>query len=433
MRQWLASNSLARLKQLSSSITIALVFLSHNIMADETSSLGSNQPHNVNDKPYVLLISIDGYRHDYNEVHQPKFLNNFASNAATITQLTPSFPTVTFPNHLTLVTGLYPSNHGIVANRFYNPTLGRHYALSDHDAVTDGRFYTGVPLWSLAAQQGMKSATYFWPGSEAEIAGFRPTYWKRYDGRVANETRVEQVIEWLKLPETQRPQFVTLYFSEVDSAGHHHGPLSQQTHDAVNYIDKVIASLIEQVNALPYAVNIIITSDHGMAQVADFERIYTDKLFADDEALKSRFSFINDAAFSLVRAHGNNKDQDLIALEKLVAATDGLAFYRKESIPKHLEYDFNPAIGDAILVTHDHYITSSDAKPGVKGKHGYYAEVMPDMNAIFYANGPAFNHQAEIELAKNIHVYPLIAHILNLSISEPIDGKLDVLSPLLKQ
>ncbi|WP_144207974.1 alkaline phosphatase family protein [Shewanella donghaensis] len=382
--------------------------------------------------PYVLLISIDGYRHDYNQVHEPKNLIKFAKNAAKVTQFTPSFPTVTFPNHLTLVTGLYPSHHGIVANRFYNPTLDRHYALSDREAVTDGRFYDGVPLWSLAAQQNMKSATYFWPGSEAEIAGHRPTYWQKYDGRTPNELRVKQVIDWFNLPKADRPQFVTLYFSDVDSAGHHHGPLSHKTYDAVQYIDTIIGNLLAQIDTLPFAVNVIITSDHGMANVDKFERVYTDKLFGENKDLRSRFSFINDAAFSLVHANGHDKKHDLIELEKLVDQTEGLVFYRKESIPKHLEFDFNPSIGDAILVTHDHFITSTDAKAGPIGKHGYYAEAVPDMNTILYANGPAFKAGARVTQAKNIHLYPLIAEILNLSITEPVDGQLEVLQPLLK-
>ncbi|WP_076540924.1 ectonucleotide pyrophosphatase/phosphodiesterase [Shewanella sp. UCD-KL21] len=344
------------------SLTVSF-FATTSIAADLTQTAKTAINHNS--EPYVLMISIDGYRHDYNEVHKPKYITEFAEKSATVNQLMPSFPTVTFPNHLTLVTGLYPSNHGIVANRFYNPTLDRHYALSDRDAVTDGRFYQGVPLWSLAAQQDMKSATYFWPGSEAEIAGHRPTYWYTYDGRIPNEDRIKQVIDWFELPKQQRRNFVTLYFSDVDSAGHHHGPLAQQTYDAVQYIDSLIGSLLAQIETLPFDVNVIITSDHGMAKVDEFQRIYTDKLFGDNEALKSRFTFINDAAYSMVRANGKDKQQDLLALEKLVNDTEGLAFYLKGSVPNNLHFDANPSIGDAILVTNDHYITSTTAKPGV--------------------------------------------------------------------
>ncbi|GIU53036.1 ectonucleotide pyrophosphatase/phosphodiesterase [Shewanella sp. KT0246] len=380
---------------------------------------------------YVLLVSIDGYHHNYNELHSPKNINQFADKAATVKSFIPSFPTVTFPNHLTLVTGLYPANHGIISNRFYNPVLEREYAMNIHDAVTDGQFYQGTPLWSLARQQGLKSATYFWPGSEAEIAGFRPNYWLKYDGRTPNEERVQQVIDWFNLPVDERPQFVTLYFSDVDSAGHHHGPEAQQTYDAVQYIDKMIGDLLTGLDALPFNVNVIITSDHGMAKVDEFDRIYTDKLIADNEQLIEKFTFNNDAAFSLVTATGKNKTADLLALKLLVDKVDGLEFYLQKDIPTHLHFTNNPSIGDAIIISNNHYITSSDAKPGVIGKHGYDPRVITDMNTVLYAQGPAFKNNVMVEKAENIHLYPLIAEILGLTITEKIDGDLTVLSPLL--
>ncbi|WP_194945010.1 ectonucleotide pyrophosphatase/phosphodiesterase [Shewanella sp. TC10] len=380
---------------------------------------------------YVLLISIDGYRHDYNKLHQPKNLINFAKNSARVEQFIPSFPTVTFPNHLTLVTGLYPANHGIISNRFYNPELQRDYAMNIHDAVTDGQFYQGTPLWSLARQQGLKSATYFWPGSEAKIAGYRPNYWLKYDGRTPNEERIEQVVEWFKLPTEQRPHFVTLYFSDVDSAGHHHGPEANQTREAVQYIDSLIGNLLAQVESLPFEVNIIITSDHGMAKVDEFDRLYTDKLVADNEQLIEKFIFNNDAAFSLVTAIGENKTKDLSDLKKLVDNVEGLQFYLQQDMPKHLNFTGNPSIGDAVIMSNKHYITSTDARPGVIGKHGYDPTVVTDMNTVLYAQGPAFNQQAVVKHAENIHLYPLIAEILGLTVTETIDGDITVLSPLL--
>ena len=384
------------------------------------------------DKPYVLLVSIDGYRHDYNQLHKPKYLTQFAQNAAQVTYFKPSFPSVTFPNHIILVTGLYPAHHGIVANRFYHQQLQQTYAMNIKQSVTDGRFYQGVPLWSLAGQQGMKSATYFWPGSEAEIAGQRPDYWLPYNDDASNNQRVEQVLQWLNLPQAQRPQFVTLYFSDVDTAGHLYGPASDSTHQAVTQVDHAIGQLLDGINALPYQVNVIITADHGMTNVEQFPRMYTDKLFEEAPALKDKFSFNNDAAFSLITAIGDNKQQDLDALALLVNKVPGLRFYRRDDVPANLHFSDNLSIGDAVLISNQHYITSTDARVGVTGKHGYDADVISDMNTVLYAKGPAFNQQ-QIQFAENIHLYPLIAHILGLTINEPIDGQLTELAPLLAQ
>ncbi|MEZ9139180.1 MULTISPECIES: ectonucleotide pyrophosphatase/phosphodiesterase [unclassified Shewanella] len=410
--------------------TLGSIILSISVTATDI-----QQPFNdasESTQEHVLLISIDGYRYDYNELHQPQHIKEFANNAATVKQFVPSFPTVTFPNHLTLVTGLYPANHGIISNRFYNPELEHDYAMNISEAVTDGQFYQGVPLWSLARQQGLKSATYFWPGSEAEIAGFRPNYWLKYDGRTPNEERVQQVIDWFSLPEDKRPQFVTLYFSDVDSAGHHHGPEASQTRDAVLYIDTMIGNLLTELKGLPFEVNVIITSDHGMAKVDEFDRVYTDQLIANNQKLIKKFIFNNDAAFSLVTATGKDKQQDLKQLKELVSQVEGLEFYLQADVPSHLHFTGNASIGDAVIVSNNYYITSTDAKPGVIGKHGYDPEVITDMNTVLYAQGPMFKQGATIQQAKNIHLYPLIAHILGLTVTEKIDGELSVLSPLLK-
>ncbi|MGX9463158.1 alkaline phosphatase family protein [Shewanella sp. A14] len=406
-------------------VLISCLFYSSLVLAKPVDTASSRL-----EKPYVLLVSIDGYRYDYNSLHKPHYLTEFAQHAAQVTHFKPSFPTITFPNHFTLVTGLYPAHHGIVSNHFYNHALQQSYSMKIKQAVTDGRFYKGVPLWSLAGQQGLKSATYFWPGSEAKIAGQRPDYWLPYNDDAPNNQRVEKVLQWFNLPEEQRPQLVTLYFSDVDTAGHLYGPESKNTHQAVKNVDQAIGQLLAGINALPFKVNVIITSDHGMANVEGFERLYTDRLFAGNEALQDKFSFNNDAAFSLVTATGEHKQQDLAALATIVKNIPGLQFYLQKDIPTYLHFNNNPSIGDAILMSNQHYITSTDASPGLVGKHGYDVNVISDMNTVLYAQGPAFNEH-HIDQAENIHLYPLIAHILGLTITEPIDGRLSILTPLL--
>lgn len=384
-------------------------------------------------KQHVLLISIDGYRYDYTELHQAKNLAKIAENSAIVKQLSPSFPTLTFPNHLTLVTGLYPENHGIIDNVFYHPELERLYSLYKPETVTDGVFYQGVPIWSLAAQQGVKSATYFWPGSEAEIAGHRPNYWEVYDGKVANQRRVDQIIEWFSLPESQRPQFASLYFSSVDDAGHKYGPTANETSAAVQELDQVIGDLVAKIKALPIDINVIITSDHGMQDTQDHPRIYTDSLLNNHPELQQRIRIDGSGAIAFVSATGENKQTDLDQLGKILKNVKGLSYFQLADIPAHLHFQNHVAISDAILVVHDHYLATNQKRRGPRGMHGYDTEQVEDMNTVVYAFGPAFDKTAMVKKAKNIHLYPLMAHILSLNISEPIDGDLKILAPLLKK
>src|SRR5208282_5871993 len=219
-------------------------------------------------KHYVILVSLDGFRYDYAAEHGAPNLERMAEEGASAPEgMIPSFPSVTFPNHYSIVTGLYPGHHGIVANSFYDPARKQSYASKKLDAVTDGTWYGGVPLWALAEKQGMRSACFFWPTSDAEIAGVRPSYYLHFDATVPDDQRVDQVIAWLKLPAARRPHFITLYYSQVDSAGHDFGPDSQQTADAVHQVDAMMGRLIAGLKALRLPVDVIVVADHGMATV----------------------------------------------------------------------------------------------------------------------------------------------------------------------
>ena len=173
---------------------------------------------------------------------------------------------------------MYPEHHGIVANAFYDPARKQIYSYRDPAAEADGTWYGGTPLWVLAEQQGMRSACFFWPGSEADIQGVRPTYYMKYDAKYPNDQRVEQVLAWLKLPAEQRPHFITLYFSDVDSAGHAHGPDSPEVAAAVARVDKEIGRLAAGVAELNLPVDMVVLADHGMAKV-DGDWINLDQYF----------------------------------------------------------------------------------------------------------------------------------------------------------
>ncbi|MDZ7307740.1 MAG: ectonucleotide pyrophosphatase/phosphodiesterase [candidate division KSB1 bacterium] len=228
--------------------------------------------------PTVILISIDGFRHDYLDRAAAPNLQRLARNGVRAHGMIPAFPSKTFPNHYTLVTGLYPEHHGIVSNTMLDPEGKARFRISDRAAVEDSRWWGGEPLWVTAQKQGQLTATYFWVGSEAEILGTRPAYWKRYAHNTPNRARVAQVLAWLDLPKPQRPTLITLYFSTVDEAGHEFGPDSPEVMQAVAAIDTVIGTLLEGLAArdIFQQVNLIIVSDHGMAATSAGRVIHLD-------------------------------------------------------------------------------------------------------------------------------------------------------------
>ena len=247
---------------------------------------GDNRPEQ-SAKHYVVLVSIDGFRYDYAKLYGAPHLNAIAKEGASAPDgMVPSYPSVTFPNHYTLVTGLYPEHHGIVAMSFYDPARKERYAFNDPKTVTDGSWYRGVPLWSLAEKQGMRAACFFWPGSEAEIAGARPSYYLKYDDAVPDEERVDQVVDWLKLPAAKRPHFITLYFAEVDHAGHEYGPDAPETRAAVRHVDSEIGTLRSHLAKLHLPIDLIVVSDHGMAPSA-WDQVLTGSQRAGSSPMRS--------------------------------------------------------------------------------------------------------------------------------------------------
>src|SRR6202789_919076 len=219
-------------------------------------------------KPYVIMVSLDGFRYDYpKRYHADHLLPLAAQGASAPDGMIPAYPSITFPNHYTIVTGLYPEHHGIVANTFYDPARREIYSYKDPQSVTDGTWYGGIPLWVLAEQQGMRSACFFWVGSEADIQGFRPTFYLKYDAKFPNEKRVDQVLAWLHLAPEQRPHLITPYFSDTDTAGHRYGPDSPEVAAAVHELDGEIGRLMDGIKESKLPVDLIVLADHGMVKV----------------------------------------------------------------------------------------------------------------------------------------------------------------------
>lgn len=383
---------------------------------------GPNAPA-IEAKHYVVLVSLDGFRYDYAKKYGATHLLAIAARGASVPDgMIPSYPSLTFPNHYTLVTGLYPEHHGIVGNQFYDPARKERYTFTDPKTATDGSWYGGTPLWSLAEKQGMRTACFFWPGSEAEIAGERPTYYLHFDNKFPNEQRIGQVIAWLKLPPAQRPHFITLYYSDVDHAGHEYGPDAPQTAAAVHHLDALMGTLEKDLNALHLPIDLIIVSDHGMAKIeggwialdsfAPLDNLITagGYLYAPDEA----------AANS--------------AYQKLKAADAAFMVYRRSNVPAELHFNSNPREGDPVIVARGPYAVVPKAPSGAQaplpGEHGFDPYSVPEMKAVFYAEGPDIRHGVKLKSFENVNVYPLIVKLLGLD-APKVDGSLNVLSGIL--
>ena len=231
-------------------------------------------------QPYVILISFDGFRWDYLDRGKTPNFDKLINNGVRAISLRPVFPSKTFPNHISIATGLYPEHHGIIHNYFKNPFNSEEFGLNNPDAVQNSKWYSGEFIWETAKKQGVITASFFWPGSEVTLEYRQPNYYKEYQHELPYEKRIEGVLDWLKLPMEKRPHFITLYFHETDSKGHEYGPNSVEINQAIQLLDSQLGALLtglEKIN-LKDSVNIIIVSDHGMTEISDDKVINIDKL-----------------------------------------------------------------------------------------------------------------------------------------------------------
>ncbi len=381
-------------------------------------------------KHYVVLVSLDGFRYDYAKKYGATNLQSIAVHGASAPEgMLPAYPSLTFPNHYTLVTGLYPEHHGIVANSFYDEQRKQEYKSSDAKTSSDGSWYGGTPLWTLAEQQGMRSACFFWPGSEAEIGGMRPSYYLHFDDKFPDEKRIDQVIAWLRLPSEQRPHFITLYYSNVDHAGHDSGPESTEMGAAVKHVDALIGRLWARLNALHLPIDLVAVSDHGM-QREQGPWINLDGFPGVD---LSQFHTVGPLLYA------PNEAAAEAAYQRLKKADGSFMVYRRKQLPAGLHANEHPREGDPVIVATGPYAIRAhapaagveDAPPKV-GVHGYDPHAMPEMKAIFYAQGPDIRPGVKVKVFENVNVYPLIAKILGLK-APPIDGSENVLSGILTE
>jgi predicted AlkP superfamily pyrophosphatase or phosphodiesterase len=338
-----------------------------------------------------------------------------------------AFPTKTFPNHYTIVTGLYPAHHGIVSNNMWDDAIGKTFTLSARDVMVDTRWWGGEPLWVTAVKQGRKSASFFWPGSDVMIDSLYPSYYRVYDGKVANAERVRGVLDWLSLPRDSAPVFVTLYFSDVDGAGHDFGPDAPQTDSAIARVDTAVGAVVAGLAArgLDDHVNVIIVADHGMAATSPERQIFLDDYIDTTSVIMVDWSPVaailprqgQDAAAIYADLHGRHPHLDV---------------YLKDELPKRWHYDDNPRITPIIAVADEGWHITTHRKPLTRpgGTHGY-DNALPSMGALFIAAGPAFRQGVVVPPFQSIHLYELMARITGLKPARN-DGSLDSVRALLR-
>ncbi|NCT85481.1 MAG: alkaline phosphatase family protein [Comamonadaceae bacterium] len=391
------------------------------------------QPAAAERQPVTILLSIDGFRADYLQRGASPTLARLAAGGVTAV-MHPSFPSKTFPNHWTLVTGLRPDRHGIVANRMEVAERKAPFTLATDDPWW---WNAAAPVWVDAERAGIRTAAMFWPGSNVAIGatpaeagreavlGTRPSDWVPYHQAVNDTQRVNMVLDWLRRPEAIRPRFVTLYFDKVDTAGHHHGPDSAQTLQAVAEVDRAIAALESGLKALGQPANLLVVSDHGMAATSSERVIALDGLL-DPE----RYHLVEAGTFASLAPRPGAAE----AVERaLLAPHEHMQCWRKADIPARLRYGTNPRIQPILCLAQPGWLIQATAPRQAfsGGNHGY-DNMAPEMNALFIANGPAFAVGRALPSFDNVDVYPLLRQLIGLPAAAGVDGSAAVFQGVLR-
>lgn len=376
--------------------------------------------------PVTILVSIDGFRADYLDRGVTPNLGALAAIGIS-SAMRPSYPSKTFPNHWTLVTGLRPDRTGIVANKMLDASRpGDTFTMASDDPFW---WNAAEPIWVTAEKAGIRTATAFWPGSNVAwggerskdwpnpmTGGTRPQDWLQFNQALSDRQRVDSVVDWLRRPAETRPRFVTLYFDEVDTAGHEYGPDDQRTTDAVANADKAIGRLRDELAKLGQPANLVIVADHGMAAISQDRLIVLDTFSNPDD-----YDVVEDGVYGSI----NPKAGKQAAVEKALLGAHGphLDCYRKAEVPERLHYGKNPRV-PAILCLPDAGWTVVVHPPKRKvegGAHGYDNDA-PEMRSLFIASGPAIKPIGKIPTFDNVDVAPLLRDLIGLPPGQGLDG-----------
>ncbi|MDG1753315.1 MAG: ectonucleotide pyrophosphatase/phosphodiesterase [Thalassotalea sp.] len=372
----------------------------------------------------VILLSIDGFSHKYLAQYKPKNLLSLANQGIMADGMTPVFPSKTFPNHLSIVTGMYPAKHGIVHNKFYNKKLHKQYSLGA--GKNNSAWLTANPIWAVAEEKGFKSAIYFWPESEAMVNGVLPSHYFPYKHNEPNINRINQIINWLKLPSIERPNFIAGYFSTIDDAGHRFGPNSKEVAEAILNIDTLIGTLIKRIKSETTATpNIIIVSDHGMTPIDKTLVINWKSLLSN----YSKLNVINGQTQLYIYEEDKKVLNDVRSHLSNVSSKHQFEIMDKSNYPDHWHFNVNNAVvPDMVINALPPTIFVSEKSHIGSATHGYDAKYNSDLSAIFIAHGPDLKNKVIINSFESIHVFSLIESLLGLPLSTDVDSDINVLS-----
>lgn len=396
--------------------------------------LACRSPTVANEGPIVVLISIDGFRWDYLDKYRPPALLALAAEGVRAEGLISQFPSKTFPNHYTIVTGLRLANHGIISNNMVAPDIPGRFSLRNRQVLADPRWWGGEPIWNTAERQGLKASALFWPGSEAPINGRHATYWAPFDDSMPNAERVVKTLGWLSLPADQRPSFVTVYFSDVDSAGHSAGPDSQEVREAVARVDAAVAQLVSGVRQGPLSprVHFIVVSDHGMAQLSPGRMILLDTLIDVDSV-----DVIDWAPVLGLAPKDGDVDRVYKALKNRHPA---LSVYKSAELPAKYGLAGHPRLPPVVGIADegwhvtstrdiDRWSVGNGHAPG--GNHGYDPQVK-SMHGLFVAAGPRLQRGLRVAPFENTHLYEFMCALLGIRPAKN-DGDAGVTRPMFRE
>ncbi len=378
----------------------------------------------------TLLISFDGFGYDYlDNVETPNF-DSLAAGGVRAEGLIPVFPSKTFPNHYSIATGLYPENTGFVGNTMYDPEWDEWYRIRDREAVEDGKWYGGEPIWNTLEKQGIRTGTMFWVGSEADIQEMHPTYWKSYDGSMPGTARIDTVVKWMDDSKANAIDFATLYFSDVDTKGHRYGTESDSVKNAILRADRLMGYLKERMQQadLWNKTNIIVVSDHGMTDLAADKVIRLDKIIDMHDTERVIWG-----PMTMIQPEENKTEEVFRALK---SNEQNYEVYKKEELPERYHLKNNRRVSDIIMVADlgytilDKEYEQEFVESLPRATHGYDNSEKA-MQALFLAHGPAFKEGAFVGTFQNIHLYELLNHLMGTK-PAPNDGSLDSVKILLK-
>jgi predicted AlkP superfamily pyrophosphatase or phosphodiesterase len=387
--------------------------------------LAQTPPKTPGPAPLTVLISIDGFRSDYLQRGVTPNIAALAADGARAVAMHPSFPSLTFPNHYTLVTGLRPDRSGIVDNNMEDARKpGVTFSMSKAEVSHDPFWWDeSEPLWVTAERAGIRTATMFWPGSDLPIRGIQPHDWKMYDKKFLADQRVDQVLAWLDRPPAERPRFVTLYFDEVDTWGHNTGPDSPEVNAALARTDAAVGRLVAGLKAkgLFAAADLVIVADHGMAATSAERVTYLDDLLplADVHA-------VGLGPVAGLRAMPGHEDE---VAKALLTPRPHMTCWRKADVPARFHYGHNPRVAPFVCLAETGWVIGTKGHSVNKGAHGF-DPYDPLMDALFVAHGPAFRKGAVLPAFDNVDVYPLLAALVGVA-PQPNDGHLADLAPAL--